>query len=120
MANQIGIAIVNWEMRFRSWCVWDCDLFLAMMVSGVSSASECNEFVTDLRVMIICEFDLKLSKSLHLIDFRLVREREGVAVSVVLRSGGIKSCRRVVDNLNFSLTAIYGDVGRSIERSRCI
>ena len=28
MANQLGIAILNWEMKFRSLCVcvWDCDL----------------------------------------------------------------------------------------------
>ena len=32
--------------------MWDCDLFLAMVVSGISSASECDESVTDSRVMI--------------------------------------------------------------------
>ena len=41
MANQIGIAIVNWEMRFRSrwenrrvFLVWEC-LFRSFLVWGV-------------------------------------------------------------------------------------
>ena len=43
VANQIGIAIVNWEMRFRSWwenrrvfLVWEC-FVRSFLVRGVSS-----------------------------------------------------------------------------------